>query len=305
MIELDRDAPLPIADQLVEQLRYHLAAGRYRTGERLPSTRKLAEQVGISFHTVRKAYQRLEGEGLLESRRGGGFYAAERPTLSTAERRERGAAVMQDAIQRLITLGLSDEETEYLFEEQRQFFESPGLRRKLLCVDAFRERAESVAELVTGALQERVEPIVASELGRHPDADVIITTLSLLQSVLSTMPKADVVGIHITPPYDVLERVARLGPTDMLGLVSRSTDAVAPVVDELRALTGFSGQLMAFSIDSDRRRLETLSRQTDLILYTPQVRRRLRPILGEATAFELTPIAMPDALLRIRDEVGR
>ena len=115
MIELDRTAAIPITEQLVEQLRYHLAAGRYRTGERLTSTRKLADQLGVSFHTVRKAYQRLEEEGLLSSKRGGGFYAAEPPALSSSERRERGASIVQDALQRLVALGLSNEETEYLF----------------------------------------------------------------------------------------------------------------------------------------------------------------------------------------------
>jgi len=172
-------------------------------------------------------------------------------------------------------------------------------------VDAYREQAETVAEQLSGLLQERVDPAVLSDLGRHADADAAIVALPLLQPAMATLPKAEVVGLRVTPSFDVQERVARLGTGDLLGLVTRSPEAVAPIVDELRALTGFRGQLLALPIEGERRRLETLVRQADLILYTPQVRRRLRPLLGEAPALELTPVPMADALTRVRDAVGR
>lgn len=305
MIELDRDAALPIAEQLVEQLRYHLAAGRYRTGERLPSTRTLADTIGISFHTVRKAYQRLEGEGLLESRIGGGFYVAERPTLSAAERRERGAAVVQEALQKLVTLGLSDDETAYLFDEQRQFFESPGVRRKLLCAAPFREEAETLAEQLTGALQERVEPVVLPSLSRHADADVVFAPFPLLAPVLQAVPAAEVVGLLVSLSHDVLARLARLGPGDTLGLVTRSSDAVGPLTDEVRAASGFGGQVLAMTVEGERQRLETLVRQSDLVAYTPQVRRRLRPLLGETPHVVLAPVVAADTLAHVREAAGR
>lgn len=305
MIELDRDAALPIAEQLVEQLRYHLAAGRYRTGERLPSTRTLADRLGISFHTVRKAYQRLESEGLLEGKVGGGFYVAERPTLSAAERRERGAAIVQEALQKLVALGLSEDETEYLFEEQRQFFESPGVRRKLLCAAAFRERAESLAEQLTGALQERVEPVAVADVGRHADADVVFAPFPLLAPVLQAASGAEAVGVQYALTHDVLARLARLGPGDTLGLVTRSSDALGPLTEEVRAATGFAGQVLAMTVEGERRRLETLLRQSDLVAYTPQVRRRLRPLLGETPHVELAPVVAADTLAHVREVAGR
>ncbi|NNF59155.1 MAG: GntR family transcriptional regulator [Rhodothermaceae bacterium] len=305
MIELDRDAALPIAEQLIEQLRYHLAAGRYRTGERLPSTRALADQIGVSFHTVRKAYQRLEGENLLESRRGGGFYVAERPTLSAAERRERGATIVQEALQRLVALGLTEDETEYLFEEQRQFFESPGERRRVLVAATFKERAESLAEQLTGLLQERVEPVTVNDLGRYDDAAIVIAPFGLLQQTMHAIPDAEAVGLHVGLSHEVLERIARLGSTDTLGLVTRRTDAVEPITTELRHLAGFSGQVLALTIEGERRRLETLLVQVDLVVYTPQVRRRLRPLLTDTPHVELTPVVPPDSLARVRETVGR
>ena len=41
MIQLDREASTPVGEQLVEQLRFQLATGRFRPGQTLPSTREL------------------------------------------------------------------------------------------------------------------------------------------------------------------------------------------------------------------------------------------------------------------------
>ncbi len=305
VIELDRTASVPIAEQLVEQLRYHLAAGRYQTGERLPSTRKFAEQLGVSFHTVRKAYGKLEEGGLLTSKRGGGFYAAEPPTISSSERRERGAAIVQNALQRLVSLGLSDEETEYLFGEQLQFFESPGVRRKLLFAASFRERAEEIAEQLTGLLQERIEPVALSELDECRGVDVVLAALPDLQRAMRAINDAEIVGVAVLPAYAAVERVAHLGLSETVGLITRTSDAIEPLSQELRTFAGFGGQIIALPIEGERRRLESLLRQVDLVVYTAQVRRRLRPFLDDIPAVAWASEVTVEALDHIRKTVGR
>jgi GntR family transcriptional regulator len=305
MIALDRDSPLPVSEQLVDQLRYQIASGRYRPGERLPSTRTLANQLGLSFHTTRKAYQRLASEGLVDVRRGGGFRVRERRALSTAERMERGAAVVQDALQKLVALGLSDEETEFVLEEQRTYAEPPGGRRRLLFAAPFLELAESGAEQLTAVLQERVEAVTLDSLGRHADADVVVTPLPYLREAVVALPRADALGVSVGWPHDVLARVARLGERESVALIVRQADAVDPLTDVIRTSTGFPGTVYPLTTEADRPRLEGLIRRADLVLYTPQVRRRVRPLLGERTAAELTPTLEPDSLTRVRETVGR
>lgn len=61
-----------IAEWLTSALRASVADGRLPVGSRLPATRTLAAQLGISRGVVVEAYQRLADEGLLAGRRGGG-----------------------------------------------------------------------------------------------------------------------------------------------------------------------------------------------------------------------------------------
>ena len=305
MIELDRDAPLTIADQLVEGMRYEVAAGRYRQGERLPSTREMGERLRISFHTVRKAYQKLEAEGVLDVRRGGGYYVAERQALSRSERLERAAGVMQEALQKLVGLGLSEDEVDYAVQEGLQFFERPGPARALYFAAPYRELAESGAEQATGALQERVQPVLVAELSKLDAADGVVAPMPVLREVRRARPEAEAVGVVLHYAHAVLERAARLVAPETLGLVVRHADAVAPLTDELRARTGFAGTLLALPVDAERRQLDAVLRQADLLLYTPQARRRGRPLLdAERPSAELAPTIAPESLARLRDTLG-
>ena len=305
MIELDRDAPLPLADQLVEALRYEIAAGRYRTGAGLPSTRALGDQLGISFHTVRKAYQRLAEDGLVDVRRGGGYVVVERQTLSRAERLERGAGVVHDALRQLVGLGLSEQEVDYVVEEGLQFFERPGARRALVFAAPYRELAEAGAEQAGAALQERVAPALLSELDGLGALDGLVVPLPHLRRARAAR-HAETVGAVVQYPLDVLERIAGLAAAEPLGLVTRHADAVAPLSDDLRARTGFAGDVLGLPVDADRRQVEAVVRQAALVAFTPQARRRIRPVLQRhgAAAVELAPTLAPESLARLRDALG-
>ncbi len=78
---LDRSGVDSLTDQIVEQLRRAIAEARLPGGARLPSSRRLAEQLDIARNTVIRAYETLMIEGLVESRPSSGiFVAPDRPT---------------------------------------------------------------------------------------------------------------------------------------------------------------------------------------------------------------------------------
>jgi GntR family transcriptional regulator len=65
---------VPIYLQIVNQVKYLIAAGRLAPGEALPPVRKLALQLLINPNTVARAYRELEGAGVLQARQGSGVY---------------------------------------------------------------------------------------------------------------------------------------------------------------------------------------------------------------------------------------
>jgi GntR family transcriptional regulator len=78
---------VPIYLQIVNQVKYLVAAGRLAAGEEVPPIRVLAEQLVINPNTVAKAYHELEREGIVTKRHGSGTYVSDNG--SPLARRER------------------------------------------------------------------------------------------------------------------------------------------------------------------------------------------------------------------------
>jgi GntR family transcriptional regulator/MocR family aminotransferase len=70
LVELDRASELPLHEQLERSLRENIRRGRLPAGTRLPSTRGLAAELGVSRGVVTEAYGQLGAEGYLETRQG-------------------------------------------------------------------------------------------------------------------------------------------------------------------------------------------------------------------------------------------
>lgn len=70
LLSLDPNSPFPLKTQIARGVIEAVEAGRLRPGDSLPSTRRLAEQLGVSRFTVEAAYEELWAEGYTEARSG-------------------------------------------------------------------------------------------------------------------------------------------------------------------------------------------------------------------------------------------
>jgi GntR family transcriptional regulator/MocR family aminotransferase len=78
IIYLDPDSELNLQAQIRQKLVDAIVLGTFPMGERLPSSRKLADQLGVARNTVVLAYQQLIDEGYLLSRERSGLYVNEK-----------------------------------------------------------------------------------------------------------------------------------------------------------------------------------------------------------------------------------
>jgi DNA-binding transcriptional MocR family regulator len=73
---IDRQSDAPVNQQIADQVRSEVAAGRLGTGDRLPPIRDLARDLGVHRDTVASAYERLAADGVVESTVGRGTFIA-------------------------------------------------------------------------------------------------------------------------------------------------------------------------------------------------------------------------------------
>jgi DNA-binding transcriptional MocR family regulator len=82
--------PKTLVDESIEWVMQRIQRQVFAPGTRLPSIRALARQKGVSPFTISEAYARLVAVGILEARKGSGYYAGRQPTRTHSTARQTG-----------------------------------------------------------------------------------------------------------------------------------------------------------------------------------------------------------------------
>ena len=109
-LEIDFKSDLPIYEQIRRGIIMGLSKGEIKPGDKLPSVREMAENIGINLHTVNKAYKLLEGDGVLTmDRRFGSLVSGENYPMKDFDS-EKMASELELLIAIAKLKGLSEEE---------------------------------------------------------------------------------------------------------------------------------------------------------------------------------------------------
>jgi len=109
-LTVDTSLAEPPYDQVKRQISALVATGELSAGDKLPTVRRLAEDLGLAPNTVARAYRELEAAGVLDTRGRAG-------TFVTGDERSRAARqAAADYAQRVRDLGLTPQEALTLVE---------------------------------------------------------------------------------------------------------------------------------------------------------------------------------------------
>lgn len=85
-IRIDRKVRRPVYQQLYDGIRSAILEGKLRPGDRLPATRLIAEELGVSRNIVVMAFEQLGMEGYLQGKSGSGSFVADFELLATSDK---------------------------------------------------------------------------------------------------------------------------------------------------------------------------------------------------------------------------
>jgi len=119
---IDPKSTIPIFRQIADQLRQSIESSVYRPGEMLPSLRALAIEIKVNPNTVQRAYDALEREGVVETRRGVGIFVvvSDRRKLTAAQARLN--TQLLSSIQQGVKAGLTPDAVRITFENAMRLF---------------------------------------------------------------------------------------------------------------------------------------------------------------------------------------
>jgi GntR family transcriptional regulator len=101
----------PLQAQIIRQIRAKILAGELSADSDLPSIRRFAREHHISVITVQRAYEGLEREGLIHSRRGKGFFVSDiTDKMKKIMAKEKLQSNLKPRLEEALAEGLNNEE---------------------------------------------------------------------------------------------------------------------------------------------------------------------------------------------------
>jgi len=112
---IDPKSHVPIFQQIAAHLRKQIGDGVYKAGEALPSLRVMAVDIRVNPNTVQRAYEVLEREGIVESRRGVGVFVKKTDRRRQDRHEKNAKREFAKTIQGSIDAGLSPDRIRQVF----------------------------------------------------------------------------------------------------------------------------------------------------------------------------------------------
>lgn len=308
LARIDTNSPVPAFHQLAEAIRYRIAVGSLKPGERLPSLRSAAADLGVHYHTVRRAYASLETEGLLEIRRGGGTFVRPGGGFPSGS---RSAGPLRDFLARTIgeareRHGLGAAELAELVRVYEPGTGMPTAPSSVSVIECNLPQARDYADQVSSALGMEVATWLLSEAGEPPPG-MLIGTYFHFNEIRERWPRrtVDLWFVTVEPDSDLPRRlIERFGKGRRVVLCEPSEARAHHALPDLIGL--LPPDLFRLEIRTDPP--DELFRDRELadpLLFAPRIWAQLTPEQrADRRAIQLRYVIRSLDLSRLRDGLG-
>lgn len=256
------------ATHIANRIRLMISTKQFQVGEVLPSTRELGQQLEASFHTVRKAYHILAGEGLITGEKGRGFIVnRQTSSLDKEARLEIGGTKVQALIEELVGHGLDDTEIEFLFQEQLDYMEWPNRIQTCASVGENLELGGMLSSAIKKQIGVKSKVIDINQYESAATYDALFVPIRFIHKFKSLSESIMIIPIIYNYDPEVLLSVVDQFGIQTIGLVTSDEESIPKIISELKISLPFEGSFVAGSIYG--KSLPLFVRETDLIIYTP------------------------------------
>ena len=119
-IKVDPESGIPLWVQLRNRLVYLIESGHMAEGDKLPTVREMAVNLGINYNTVSKVYQDVERDGYIISKRGKGTFVAHRSVAYDGVVKSELDVLADEFISRCLELGMSADDISELLARRME-----------------------------------------------------------------------------------------------------------------------------------------------------------------------------------------
>ncbi len=119
LIQVDYNSGEPVSRQVVAQVKWMVASGRLRAGDKLPSIRELSKQLKVNPTTITRIYGELSADKVIVLKQGqGAFVSSQSATGNRTEARKQVRELIRRMLAEGIRLGLAPDDLQQLIDHE-------------------------------------------------------------------------------------------------------------------------------------------------------------------------------------------
>lgn len=223
--QVNPELNIPIYRQLVDAIRAAVKKGQLLPGQQLPTVQDLSADLGIAVGTIKRAYDELDREGIVEKGQGRGTFVKEQKNQN---RKDQAMEAIDDLLDRLEEIGFSQAEISiYLNLKLRQRSEQEH-KVNVAVLECNPENLTQMADQLRQINGLEIHSHLMDSFEAYPynlgeDMDLVITTATHAHQVekLLPVPKRVVrVGLRLSP--SCLAQIVKLRKHHVTGILCYS-----------------------------------------------------------------------------------
>ncbi len=319
--KLDRELPIPIAEQIKGQIVYAISFGTIQPGETLPSVRELAGILKVSPVTIAKVYRELIKDGMLVSKPYVGVFVNELGMTNGTNHSEMSQhnlhGIITNAIRQAKLMGYSMDHFRDAFMEIDNQLANANDKITILMVGNFTEATYAYSRKIESMLEDlniQVVPMTLTDIAsRLPDMLPVIKTASLavtvpqrLQDVRAILEPEHcrVVAIAFDLSQESIQQLSAISPDHTVGIVCTYPEYVHTMVNELAA-HGLSIHTPLIALIAQEQRVREILAEVDVLVYATgsAIVREWAP--NDLIMFEFLHTPSPESVNRLRALIER
>ncbi len=316
---VDKNNKVPLYLQLRDLIKYYISTGAIQADHQLPAVNALADDLGINFETIRKAYKELEKDGLVSMKRGKGTFvilhnAPLAPAKSLANGEDGLVTATKRMIKKCLQNGISLEEAKRMIDQAFHEVSVEGSRQEIIFTECNTLQIKEISKLLNQYLNRQVRPVLLKDLKdefRNISAEAsralsIITTGFHVNEVRDTVRDLPV-NIHVLITNMSLETRLKLdafGKEARFGFICRDQESILLYKDILKVEINNPNLKLACCILEEESKVRDLLESVDALLVSPPVYQEIKKLAPpELPVFNVFDRVDPMSLKVIKDKI--
>lgn len=271
-LKIDKDSKYPVYRQIVDQISIKIHNNELDIEERLPTERELSIITGISRGTIKRAYDELSSDGIIQRIQGSGTFVSNKQDIAVLCRKDKAIKIINKMLHELYSMHLTHKEIDSLISSKIQNLRRLTTNIRIAVVDEFMETLGLISSQLYRIADVDVSEFLLRNLEKSPQRltynyDIILTTKNHYLQVIEMAPSiADIViKVAIKPSQRVKFELARIEENMSVGIWCMSQEFANTIYEHI-ALMGHKDIFVDFRLDSEPGLVINFIKDKDIII---------------------------------------